>query len=345
MTRSRHTPRLVSLALLAGIGGACGVAGDEVDAAGGANDARLSPSALTLQAGPGFLHLMPDAPLLTLHRGTRRVYREFSVGGQSCVISYLEDVACDGAGKFQIVPLEVISSGLTDLEKELLLLKQTNRAGHSLHYRDFRVRDVESFLRSYVVVIEDGGELVAGVECVRMRAERRDHPEFYYLAWIDPRTGLVLCSEQRTFQGALLAQVEYLSIDYQPDLAGLELRGDLYAETALDLVPDLSDQAGFTTLEPQLLPTGYRFESAVLFSDENGLKWLRREYGDGCEVLSFLQSAPVADSGPSPAWLDELELGGWALFAGEIHRCRVIAMGRMRGREVIQFLQSCRYGD
>jgi hypothetical protein len=336
--------RLAVLALLASFSGACGVANDETDAEQRTQSTRDSRAAPLLRETPGFLDLMPDAHSRTRYRGHRRVHMEYTVRGEVYDLSYREEAVSDGAGNFKIVPLEVTNSVLTKHDEELFLLMQGNREGFVFRYRDFRVRDVERFLDSYGLSLEGSDDSIAGVECERIRVERLDHPAFYYRAWVDPRNGLVLRWEQRTPAGALLAEVEFEDIDYQPNLTDGGLRGNLFEGNDLDPMQDLSEQAGFTTLDPQLLPTGYRLVSATLFTDDSGQKWLEREYGDGCDVLSLLQSAPLAGSGPAPARMDELELGTWTLYAGEIHRSQVIAMGRAGKDAIRQFLQSSSFG-
>jgi hypothetical protein len=177
-----------------------------------------------------------------------------------------------------------------------------------------------------------------------MRAERLDHPQHFTRAWVDPTSGLVLRWEQRTLDGTLLAEVEFETIDFRPDLTGREMHVEPYEESALDLGRDLSEQVGFPVLEPQLLPAGYRLDSAESFADAEGSIWLRRIYHDGCDVLALVQSAPVSGTGPAAARMDQLELGAWVLFAGEIARSQVIALGRVGEDELRLFLQSSSFG-
>ncbi len=335
------TPRagLALPTLLAGLFLACGGAsGNQTgdSRAQGGRDATGAPEA-------GLLDRMPDAPFTTCYRGIRRVLMEYTVLGQEHVLSYREEVASDGLGKFKVIPIEVTSAGLTTYEEELFLALWESREGFIYRYRDFRVRDPQRFLASHAVVLEGGDDVIAGVQCERLRAERLDHPRSYFRAWIDPRTGLVLRWEERTLEGVLLGEVEFESIDYQPDLGSLELRDSLFELEELDLASDLSGQVGFPVLEPQLLPSGYLLVSATRFTDPQGLAWLKRMYGDGGDQLALLQSGPQG-SGPLGGKIDWLEVGAWVVLDGEVERSRVVAMGRVTLDELRLLVQSSGIG-
>ena len=329
---------LLSAGLLLACGGASSTSTETV----GSADEQVT-AAGSARPEPGFLARMPDAPFETRYRGTRRVRMEYSVLGQPHVLSYREDVASDGAGKFNVVPLEVTSDGLSTYEEELFLTLWENREGFIYRYRDFRVRDVDRFLASYAVVLEGGDDVIAGVRCERMRAERLDHPTAYFRAWVEPRTGLVLKWEERTLPGVLLAEVEFESIDFEPDLATIELRDALFELEELDLAADLSEQVGFPVLEPQLLPAGYRLVSATTFTDPQGRAWLKRMYGDGGDELALLQSQPE-NSGPVQGKIDWLEVGAWVVLDGEVERSRIVAMGRVTLDELRLLVQSSHIG-
>jgi hypothetical protein len=185
--------------------------------------------------GPGFLELMADAPFLTAYQGVRRVHMRQTVRDQTGELEYREDVACDGAGNFDVDCLDLTGGGLSDDDRELFLLMQDLREGFVLRYRDFRIRDLVRCLESHAITLEGGGFIVAGVSCERIRVERIEGSTFYYLAWVDPQTGLVLRWEQRALDHLLLAEVEFESLVYQPDLSGRQLRGPSRSSTSLKI--------------------------------------------------------------------------------------------------------------
>ena len=303
---------------------------------GGDNQASSSP--------PPFLYLMVGANERNAYRGVREVEIVVELLGNNRTLLYHEEVGSDGQGMFDVLPLTVLAPPLRAEEEELFLLRQAGRDGLVHRFRDFQVRDVDRYEANYDLEILSTNFLVAGVPCVKFRAEPLVNPTYRYEVWVDDTTGVVLRWEQRDMVGALLARAEFQSFNYDADVSDMDLRGDLFVSRPLDPEAPLEPQLGFRPLEPTQIPVGYELVLADEFVGPEGESWLRRIYDDGVDRLAFLQTFPAGSSyggASSIGPVDVVEASAWSIVTGKnLLRSRVILLARVPSAQLLGMLQS-----
>jgi len=293
------------------------------------------------RATRSFLELVPDAPFVTAFRGERLVEFFYEVDGEPRTLRYREDVGSNGEGMFAVEGIEALEG--TD-NPALFRLMHTNRANFMYRYRDFRIRDLDRFLRNFDARIVDESRDVAGVQCSALHIERRSGATTHFEVCIDPATGLVMSWEERAQDGALLSRVYFETFELGGDLAGLDLVTNRYSPQPLD-ENDPDEELGFNLWRPTLPPTGYELDSAASFVDETGRTWAKLVYGNGADHVFFLQGEPlVADPVPvgqnTSDFLERVVVGPWTMIHGTIDDVPVILMGKVAGGQLKDMLQS-----
>ena len=340
-------------ALLALVAGACGPQGS----------GSTELSSIHVQHSASLLQLLEasvQAPWTTAFSGVRRI-EALSAGddGPPEVISYREAVAADGAGRFAIDQVEVLSFlPNPDAFKAL----QEVREGFLYRYRDFAIRDLDALFENYQILDLDQEVVVAGRTCREVELRRHDGSGTIYRAALDAATGLALRCAERDDQGQLLGLMEFESYDAEPDLSAFAWFVPSPPEVAL--VPGgLNQQVEFPVLEPSLLPDGYRPWKAATLADNEGHLWLKQTFTDGIEPLFFLHrdapppvvvplspggsiasgtGAPSAGAGAAGVPSDELwvyPIGRLTAIEGVLREREVIVLGKPGSEELLDFLE------
>ena len=289
------------------------------------------------QAGDPLLQVLVSKPEQVLHQGVRRV----TLAGDFAPLVFTEEISCDGNGGFHLEPLEVISG---HHDPALFLVLETGRAPFAFRYRDFRVETAERFIETHLVH-ERGAGTVAGIETIRLDVNRREGGEFNWVVDVDPLSGLVLSSEEWRGQ-TLLARVEYLSLDLQPDLTGLPIGDHLFDRTILDTSSDLATQLGYKVLLPTLLPHGFQLESASVMQplpNDPLDKWIRTEFGDGLGRVVMLQrrqDLSAIYNGEAQGEVRVDQIGAWTIVTGSLDAHEIILAGKVSETNLLEMLQS-----
>jgi hypothetical protein len=292
------------------------------------------------------------APEHVAYHGTRRVKMRYRVVGIQQDLEYVERVFADGEGRFGIDVVDVVSPAMTPDRKEFFELLQDNRQGFFYRYRDFRIHDLNLFREGYEVRVT-GRTTVCERECVELVVHRRERPNRSYRIAVDPRTGLVLRSEE--FAGERLVS----SVCFEEFAEGLPAAetgyySGLFERSGVDPSRPGRPQVGFPILRPTLVPEGYRLETADSLEDR-GRTWVRLVYGDGVEQVFFLHSPEPRPSRPSEVERDPLatvsaerradrvtvaHVGPWTVLDGSVNGQGIVAMGKVSEEELLQMVQS-----
>lgn len=320
--------------------------------AGAVPDAAVSPSARS------FLDKIPDAPMTVAYAGTRHVELHYTENGVPSVLEYDENVASDGAGHFAIVPGRVQAPPMTAEQLQFFAILQERRDGFFYRYRDFRIRDVRTFLQNWRVLDTGAQETVAGRSTEVLEIRRNQSALEWYRAWIDPETGLVMRADEYDSSNHLVGSTEFETFTLTPDLSGFALHGDRNPGTPFDPATDTSGNLGFRVLVPTLLPDGYRLERAESLSvanagNESGT-WARLGFGDGVDELFFLQTAaaghpsqaaglpgsgsPSLDVGPRSVRV--FQVGLWTVVQGQFLDVRAVVIGKTDLQSLLRMLKS-----
>jgi negative regulator of sigma E activity len=323
------------------------------------------------------LDAVQTAPFTVAYSGTRRVERHWTVLGSPQTLVVLEAVYADGAGRFSIDPLSVEQS-TSALDPQVLLLIEKSREGFHYLYRDFLVRDLALFAQNYQLT--DLGKIVtvAGRMCAEFGVQRDGPGGPKYSVATDLETGLALRCSEFDENGALVARTEFLSVDYAPDLAGVEFHVAGNGELPIDPNGDVAQALGFALLVPQALPAGFAFEKLSKLTDGTGADWACYAFGDGVETLFFLHRAPLSGSGQSigggsggagsqgapskigasqgsvggaggfgtaqndlvPDRVGILRIGPWCVVQGHWSQHPVIALGKVESGELVALIES-----
>ncbi len=265
--------RAVLVACLALPGAACDARHDA--------GSQAQTAAAKLQAIP--LPTM-ERQLEIVHRGVRRV--ELFAGGSSPVLVFREEVVVGGDGRFGLEPLEAFSPVPDDwIHRERLW------ARFSFRYRDFAIRDSDSFLRNWRLTDLGQETVVAGRKCSSYLVERKIGEAKRYELALDEELGCILREAKYDAEGRLLSVVEYESLDPQPDLESAVWTQGAVDERELDPAADLRSQLGAALSLPRRIPEGFelREASTARFLDRD---WLRLVYDDGVESVFFLSTLP-----------------------------------------------------
>lgn len=286
-----------------------------------------------------FLGKLASAPFETAYSGVRRVELRQDVVGAPNVLEYTEQVVSDGQGKFALEILEVLSSGV---DAELLRIQHGPRQRFHYCYRDVGIHDLARALESYTIRVRDESGSVAGVACVELEVRSRREGGGTYRFLVDPRTGLVLGSEERSHAGQLVRRMEFESIEMDADVSGYEL-SEWRMERVTVQAEGNGPALGFDVLEPTLPPTGYTLEETSAVVDPEGDVWARLEYGDGIERVFLMHGEPVDSGLPGGASLgrvDEMQLGPWNVITGRVKGYPLLVMGKVPTEDLLVMLQS-----
>lgn len=269
-------PRLAILAAaLLAVAASCGAVGLPL----GADQAAL------VDQFPLVWKQIQEAPYTTRYRGERRI--EFSAPGAESdrVVRYVEEVTCDGLGRFGIEPLYVETEVHPDPATFLLL--QGARQGFFFRYRDFAVRDADLVLENFEL---SGGleeVLVAGRTCLQARLVRKQAGGHHYEVAFDLLTGLPLRCVEYDEDARRTYGMEFLTVDFAPELGQVAFHVPRNSEEPLVEGAE-RESLGFEPVRPLILPAGYRASSASKVEDDLGRRWFKLEITDGIEVLFFL---------------------------------------------------------
>lgn len=173
-------------------------------------------------------------------------------------------------------------------------------------------------------VLVDGDDRVAAREAVRVRVVPLDEHRYGYRLWLDRESSLLLRLELVNARGQAMEQLEFVSLELQPELSREDFRipGD---DTDVFAAHDSSEagEAGERDV-PSLLAAGWLpegFRAVTLDRDEDGEEPRRRfsqTFSDGLAAFTvFVEPAPgedpellhsVSRMGPTVAVSQGLEL-------------------------------------
>ncbi len=334
----------LGLALVAGCGG--GVDAEPTAAprailtapAGG--NAGVSRNLLPL------LKRMSLAPSNVSHSGVRRVEQYWLVDGQPRELRYREQVSSDGAGLFAVDATELLAPASTAQQTALFLVLQKAREGFVQRYRDFAVRDVDSFVRNYSIIDTGALVTVAGRSCNEYIVQRTAGESVRYQIAVDAQTALVLRARQESASGTLLSLVEFESLNLAPTHAGVAWHQPLTDERTLPADPGLARaQLGF---EPRLPRTDgglFALKSATSIEAPNPagagtLMWAKHTLTDGVEVVFFLHGGPDTAPGRDDIVRVAPAVGPWNTAEGSLHGELYTAMGRVPVEDLLDLLEA-----
>lgn len=337
-----RTTLALGLAWIAGCGGGVD-AQPEVAARSvltAAPSAGLQPN--LLQA----LRRIARAPSLVPFRGVRRVEQHWSVDDQPRDLIYRESVDSDATGRFAVEPTEVLAPTMSSVQASLFLVLQTARAGFVQRYRDFAVRDLDSFALNYSIASSGALVTVAGRPCQEYLVQRVvDNAVRYWIA-VDRETSLVLRTRFETATGDLLSLVEFETLDLAPDFTNVVWRQPITDEQPLSADPTQARvQLGF---EPRLPKSdGSRFAleraTAVRAANPSGgppQMWAKHVLTDGVEVVFFLHGGADPFAGRDDVARVAPSVGPWNTVEGSLHGERFMAMGRTSVDDLLDLLES-----
>lgn len=286
------------------------------------------------------------------HSGVRRFESFYALDGVQYHQAYTERVFFDGQGGFAIEPDQVFAN-LT-MNAEVFKLLQASRAGWVHRYRDFRVSDLGLFAQSYGITTLGTVASFLGRPSWRIEIQRKTDPSggpgSGFELTIDLETGLVLAYEERADGGTVLSRMAYESIDFAPDLSGVQWHTQGNQEQPVDLGGDLYAQAGFTPLTPKAIPPGYGFLEASTVVDQTGRTWFKVTLTDGVEHAFFLHAEPepagssAALSGSGAPVKDDhvyvWQAGNVTVMQGTVNDHDLIAVGKVGKDGLLEMLDS-----
>lgn len=333
------------LATLAGCGGGLDAQPESsavvVQTVGGGASAPANPSAL---ANAQFLRRLQSARLTVAHRGVRRVEQHWKIGDQTQELSYREQVASDGAGRFAIEALEQLSPGSDPGVAGAFVLLHQARAGFTWRYRDFAVRDVEAFLLNYDLLPLGSLTVVLGRACDEYMVQRSVGHAVRYSIAVDRETGLVLRARHETAAGELLGLVEYESLELAPDLSAVAWHAPVTLEEPLARDPDAAArQLGFRPRLPRNDGGVFRLLEAQAITapapDGGEQRWAKHTLTDGVEVLFFLHG------GNDPAAREDVvrvapPVGPWNTAEGSLRGELFTCLGRVSVDDLLDVIAS-----
>jgi hypothetical protein len=290
-----------------------------------------------------FLERMPDAPMNVTFGGTRHVLMNYTEAGVPRVLEYDENVTSDGHGQFAIVPGAVSAPAMTNEQAQFFAILQEQRDGFFYRFRDFRIRDWNTFTQNWRINDPGVEEFVAGRRTIVIEVRRRvPGAGGWYRAWIDPDTALVMRADEMDAAGALVSRVAFASFTLTPDLSAAPLHGDRSPGVAFDRDADNSALLGFQLLDPTILPAGYRFERAESLTAGSNT-WARLTFGDGVEEMFFLQTMGQighADVDIGPRSVQVFRIGPWTVLQGQFHDTLAIVVGKSDLPSLLRMLKS-----
>jgi len=321
-----------------GPGSAQGTGGAQGPAAGTAPD-----SALVQRAAPisrDLLARMESAHLQPVY--LQRLVELYDPANPALDLVYQEELVRDGHGGFAVSPGAVLQPSMTPAESATFSLLQGARQGYVERHRDFRVRDVLLFRNNYSIVDLRQNSTIAGVPCVWLEVQNRYSASISWRLAVDDKSGMILSEERVDQNGALLARIETVVIDFNPDLSNAVLDGGPSAWQPVS-GPAL---AAITVYVPTLLPDGYQLFETAKMHDALGREWVRQLYSDGIGELFFLHelkpSSPLQQLGSrgSGGVLNAFSIGGATVLDGEARGVRLIALGLLSEQGLLQLIDS-----
>ena len=221
-------------------------------------------------------------------QGTRVYTNHFS----NAPVQTKEGVASDGEGRFSLQLLE--RDGLDEKAfTERFGAKAWAAAKGKFHLasayafalRDFRVLDHELFLRNYLIGRQVKPGSVAGRETLDFEVWRSRGGRSYLLS-LDKEFDLPLRIVERDGSGRVLSTLEYVAVDFRPDLSKAALRP---VKPKAEPVADwgkASERLGFAPYVPVYLPEGFGRRAAEVVEFQDGSLALVDLYTDGVENFS-----------------------------------------------------------
>jgi negative regulator of sigma E activity len=204
------------------------------------------------------------------------------------------------------------------------------------------VRDQQLFQRNYSIVDLRQTSAVAGVPCVWLEVQSRYSTAFTWRLAVDSKSGLILSEERVDQNGALLARIEVVVIDFNPDLSTAVLDG---GPSAWQPVPGPA-LAGLDVPVPTMLPLGYQLFETARTRDELGRDWVRQLYSDGVGELFFLHEIKQSPGLQNLAArngdgvLNVFSIGGATVLDGEARGVRLIVLGMLPEQDLLQLIGS-----
>jgi hypothetical protein len=288
---------------------------------------------------------MKSAPFAVAYEGRRRIEATLASQEVNEALSYTELVRADGTGEFAVEVEAVHSPRMSTAEEELFRLTQLGRQGFLYRYRDVHLSDLELFFANYRCRVLEERVLVAGHRCIEMEIERVHEGKTLLTLAVEPRTGLILRSVERDREGNLIDSMEFDSIELDPDFSG---RQDFMwspgsqGERKLNPTNDGVGGVPYQILAPRFLPAGFRPISSTRLDDPlGGQPWNRIMYTDGLEYLFFLHGGDLIGSrlGGQDV-VSVFDFGPWLVADGELGGQRLIAVGKVSERDLLDMLQS-----
>ena len=305
-----------------------------------------SPHAQVVGVGtsPSFLDQIADAPFQTSYRALRRVWQTWQGSTGPETLEYTETVCSDGQAHFSVTTEHVLQPALTGHAESIFKLTQKSREGFIYRLRDFRIRELSSFLQAYRIKDLNQQVVIAGESCERLRVTPSiDQPLNYWELDVDASNGLILGTREFLRNGTLVSQVETLDYEANPDLSSVVLHQDL---AAVPFTAATAQQVlGFVPLQPTFLPNGFTLVSSEKISDGSD-NWARCTYSNGGEQLFLLcRSDPSGSIGSvdpaGPYTIKIFRAGRWSVAQSELGLHHVIVMGRESASILRQVIESC----
>lgn len=334
----------LSLATLAGCGGGLDAQPAGVDIASAPEGGASAPAHPGGIANAQFLRRLQSARLTVAHRGVRRVEQRWKIGDEAQELTYREQVASDGAGRFAIEALEQLTPDVDPAAASAFVLLHQARAGFTWRYRDFAVRDVEAFLLNYDLLPLGSLTVVLGRACDEYLVQRSVGHAVRYSIAVDRETGLVLRARHETAAGELLGLVEYESLELAPDLTAVAWHTPLTVEEPLARDPQVAArQLGFRPRLPRTDGGVFRLLEAQQITaphPEGGeQRWAKHTLTDGVEVLFFLHG------GNDPSAREDVvrvapPVGPWNTAEGSLRGEQFTCIGRVSVDELLDVIAS-----
>ena len=276
------------------------------------------------------------------HTGTRKVELFDRSVEPARYLAYREKVASDGAGRFELTPLEPLTRVAPDWPTFQFL--QQSRARFLVRYRDFAVRDQSLFLRNYEIRDLARVETIAGRSASLYLVRRADGSHGFELA-VDDETDLVLRARELDGDGQTSSQVTYESIDLAPSFDAVVFHRSTIDETEEPLGEGLEEAFGTPVLVPRLLPAGYELRHASTLIDDEGERWAKLTFTDGVETLFFAQFLPaegdaIAQRPPQGDELVVSRMGSVVTASGRIGPRRLLVLGKVGERALLDLVES-----
>jgi hypothetical protein len=292
--------------------------------------------------GMAFLSQIADAPFRTAYYARRHVWQASQEANSPETIEYTERVWSDGQGHFSVTPEQLLQPSLSANAQKIFLLTQKAREGFIYRLRDFRIRELDTFLLAYRV---QGLQQVsvAGQACERLRIRAAIQGHAYWEIDVDPSNGLILSTHEFLEDGTLVSSVETLEFQANPDLSSFAPHQDLPAEP---FTPNTAEQVlGFAPLHPNFLPRGFALVKSEKISQDNE-NWARCSYSDGGETLFLLyRREPLGNASnldPGGTYTIKIFSAGlWTVAQASFGEHQIIVMGREPASILQQVVESC----